>query len=98
MQEVRRRRDVALLGLRARTPQFLRALALVLGAGVVYFVGYSLYHARPAREFRLRPGAPELSTNVVRRVENYERRVEEGGRLTMLVRAALATSFDDGHH
>jgi LPS export ABC transporter protein LptC/lipopolysaccharide transport protein LptA len=34
----------------------------------------------------------------VRRVENYERRVDEDGRLTMLVRAAVATSFDDGHH
>ncbi|MFN2597216.1 MAG: LPS export ABC transporter periplasmic protein LptC, partial [Pyrinomonadaceae bacterium] len=99
MQEVRRRRGVALLGLRARLPQFLRALALVLGAGVLYFVGYSFYRARPAHEFKMRSGAPELSTNVTRRVENYERVVkEQDGRLSMVVRAALATSFDDGHH
>jgi lipopolysaccharide export system protein LptA len=89
---------VALLGLRARAPHFLRALAILLGAGVVYFIGYSFYHTRRAAEFKLRSGKAELSTNVVRRVENYERRVDDGGRLTMLVRAAVATSFDDGHH
>jgi LPS export ABC transporter protein LptC/lipopolysaccharide transport protein LptA len=99
MLEVRRRRrDVALIGLRARAPHFLRALAIVLGAGVVYFIGYSFYHPRRSNEFKLRSGKAELSTNVTRRVENYERRVEDGGRLTMLVRAAVATSFDDGHH
>ncbi|MFN2480098.1 MAG: LPS export ABC transporter periplasmic protein LptC [Pyrinomonadaceae bacterium] len=98
MLEVRRRRDVALLGLRARAPHFLRALAVVLAAGVVYFIIYSFTHTRRANEFKLRSGKAELSTNVVRRVENYERRVDEGGRLTMLVRAAVATSFDDGHH
>jgi lipopolysaccharide export system protein LptA len=89
---------VALLGLRARAPYFLRALAVLLGAGVVYFIVYSFTHTRRANEFKLRSGKAELSTNVVRRVENYERRVDEGGRLTMLVRAAVATSFDDGHH
>jgi lipopolysaccharide export system protein LptA len=98
MLEVRRRRDVALLGLRARAPYFLRALAIVLGAGVVYFIVYSISHPHRATEFKLKSGKAELSTNVTRRVENYERRVDEGGRLTMLVRAALATSFDDGHH
>lgn len=94
----RRRRGVALLGLRARAPYFVRALAILLGAGVVYFIVYSFTHTHRANEFKLRSGKAELSTNVVRRVENYERRVDEGGRLTMLVRAAVATSFDDGHH
>src|ERR1051325_10139172 len=99
MQEVRRRRDVTLLGLRARLPQFLRALALVLGAGVLYFVGYSFYRSRPAHEFKMRSGTTELPTNVARRVENHERVVkEQDGRLSMVVRAALATSFADGHH
>jgi LPS export ABC transporter protein LptC/lipopolysaccharide transport protein LptA len=98
MQEVRRRRDVAWLGLRARAPHFLRVLSLVLGAGVVWFFIYSFTHTPRSREFVLKKGKAELSTNVVRRVENYERRVDEGGRMTMLVRAAVATSFDDGHH
>jgi LPS export ABC transporter protein LptC len=98
MQEVSRRRDVSLIGLRARVPHFLRALSLLLAAGVVYFIGYTLYRSHGNHEFVLRHGKAELSTNVVRRVENYERRVDEGGRLTMLVRAAVATSYDDGHH
>ncbi|MFL6230463.1 MAG: LPS export ABC transporter periplasmic protein LptC [Pyrinomonadaceae bacterium] len=98
MQEVSRRRDVALIGLRARVPHFLRALSLVLAAGVVYFVGYTLFRSRHNHEFVLRHGKAELSTNVVRRVENYEQVVDEGGRTKMLVRAAVATSFDDGHH
>ncbi|MDT7603108.1 MAG: hypothetical protein QOF61_1105, partial [Acidobacteriota bacterium] len=87
-----------MLGLRARAPYFLRALSLLLAAGVVYFIGYTIYRSRNNHEFVLRHGKAELSTNVTRRVENYERRVDEGGRLTMLVRAAVATSFDDGHH
>jgi lipopolysaccharide export system protein LptA len=98
MLEIRTRRNVALLGLRARAPHFLRAAAILLGAGVVYFIVYSFTHTHRANEFKLRSGKAELSTNVIRRVENYERRVDEGGRLTMLVRAAVATSFDDGHH
>jgi LPS export ABC transporter protein LptC/lipopolysaccharide transport protein LptA len=98
MQEVRRRRDVAWLGVRAHVPDILRALALVLGAGVVLLIAYSLTHTRREHEFVLKKGKAELSSNVTRRVENYERRVDEGGRLTMLVRAAVATSFDDGHH
>jgi LPS export ABC transporter protein LptC/lipopolysaccharide transport protein LptA len=98
MQEVRRRRDVAWLGLRAHVPDILRALALVLGAGAVLFIAYSLTHTRREHEFVLKKGKAELSSNVVRRVENYEMRKEEGGRLTLLVRAAVATSYDDGHH
>jgi LPS export ABC transporter protein LptC/lipopolysaccharide transport protein LptA len=98
MQEVRRRRDVAWIGLRARAPQVLRALSLVLGVGVVGFFIYSFTHTPRSREFVLKKGKAELSTNVVRRVENYEQRVDEDGRMTMLVRAAVATSFDDGHH
>jgi LPS export ABC transporter protein LptC len=99
MQVVRRRREVALLGLRARAPLVIRAVALVAAVGVVGFVAYSIRHSRGAdREFKLRSGKAELSTNVVRRVENYERIVSDGERVSMLVRAAVATSFEDGHH
>ena len=76
MQEVRRRRDVTLLGLRARLPLFFRAAAIVLGAGVVYFFAYTLVHTRRPHEFIMNPRAAQLSTNVVRKVENccaYER-------------------------
>lgn len=89
---------MAWIGLRARAPQFLRVLSLVLGVGVLGFFTYSFMHTSRSREFILKKGKAELSTNVIRRVENYEQRVDEGGRTTMLVRAAVATSFDDGHH
>jgi hypothetical protein len=86
MQEVRRRRDVAWLGLRAHVPDILRALALVLGAGAVLFIAYSLTHTRREHEFVLKKGKAELSSNVVRRVENYEMRRDEGGRLCSCAR------------
>jgi lipopolysaccharide export system protein LptA len=89
---------VAWLGVRAHVPDILRALALLLGAGAIVFIAYSLTHTRREHEFVLKKGKAELSSNVVRRVENYEMRKDEGGRLTLLVRAAVATSYDDGHH
>ncbi len=98
MQEIRRRREVAWLGVRAHAPLVIRALALVAGVVAVYLIVYNVRHTRRDREFVLRKGRAELSTNVTGRVENYERRVEEGGRMTMLVRAAVATDFEDGHH
>jgi lipopolysaccharide export system protein LptA len=98
MQEIRRRRDVAWLGVRAHVPDILRALALVAGAVAVFLIAHSLTHTRREEEFVLRKGKAELSTKVKSRVENYERRVDEGGRLTMLVRAAVATTYEDGHH
>jgi LPS export ABC transporter protein LptC/lipopolysaccharide transport protein LptA len=100
MQEIRRasRREVAWLGVRARAPQFVRLLAVALFAAGCVVIGVNYYRSRGVKQFRMIPGPAELSTNVVRRVENYERRVTEGERLTMYVRAAVATSFDDGHH
>lgn len=98
MQEVRRRRAPTLIGLRARAPVILRVVASLALVGSLVYVGIAYYRGRNNRPFRLIPGKAELSTTVERRVENYERRVSEGNRLTMLVRATLATSFSDGHH
>ena len=89
---------MAWLGLRARAPQFVRLLAVVLFAAGCVVIGVNYYRSRGFKQFRMIPGPAELSTNVVRRVENYERRVSEGERVSMYVRAAVATSFDDGHH
>jgi lipopolysaccharide export system protein LptA len=98
MQEIRRRRAPTLIGLRARAPLILRVVAsLALAASLIY-VGVAYYRGRNNRPFRLIPGKAELSTTVERRIENYERRVTEGSRLTMLVRASVATSYTDGHH
>jgi LPS export ABC transporter protein LptC/lipopolysaccharide transport protein LptA len=98
MQEVRRRRAPTLIGLRARAPLILRVLASLALVGSLIYVGVAYYRGRNNRPFRLIPGKAELSTTVERRIENYERRVTEGSRLTMLVRASVATSYSDGHH
>ena len=98
MQEIRRRRVPTLIGLRARAPLILRVLASLALAGSLIYVGVAYYRGRNNRPFRLIPGKAELSTTVERRIENYERRVTEGSRLTMLVRASVATSYTDGHH
>jgi LPS export ABC transporter protein LptC len=84
--------------LRARAPLILRVVASLALVGSLVYVGIAYYRGRNNRPFRLIPGKAELSTTVERRVENYERRVTEGNRLTMLVRATLATSYSDGHH
>ncbi|HZG52312.1 MAG TPA: LPS export ABC transporter periplasmic protein LptC [Pyrinomonadaceae bacterium] len=87
-----------MIGLRARAPLILRVLASLALVGSLVYVGVAYYRGRNNRPFRLIPGKAELSTTVERRIENYERRVTEGNRLTMLVRATLATSYSDGHH
>jgi lipopolysaccharide export system protein LptA len=87
-----------LIGLRARAPLILRVLASLALVGSLIYVGVAYYRGRNNRPFRLIPGKAELSTTVERRIENYERRVSEGDRLTMLVRASVATSYSDGHH
>ncbi len=87
-----------MIGLRARAPLILRVLASLALVGSLIYVGVAYYRGRNNRPFRLIPGKAELSTTVERRIENYERRVTEGNRLTMLVRATVATSYSDGHH
>ena len=98
MQEIRRRRGVSWLGLRSRAPYFVRLLAVALFLGGCAYVGLTYYRSTGFKQFVMRPGSPELSTTVTQRVENYERRVTEGDRVSLYVRAAVATSFDDGHH
>jgi LPS export ABC transporter protein LptC/lipopolysaccharide transport protein LptA len=98
MQVVKRRRDVVLIGVRARAPLVARVLALaVLAAGLIY-VGITYNKARKKPVFIMKGGPAELSNRVVSRIENFERRVTEGDRLTMLLRAALYVSYEDGHH
>jgi lipopolysaccharide export system protein LptA len=97
MQEVRRKR-ATVVGLRARLPLVMRVLALVILVTGIIFVGISYYRLRNNEPFRMWGKTPELSTKVVSVVEGYERRVTEGDRLRLLVRAARDITFDDGHH
>ncbi|HKR00289.1 MAG TPA: LPS export ABC transporter periplasmic protein LptC, partial [Pyrinomonadaceae bacterium] len=97
MQEVRRKKVID-VGWRARLPVVARVLALVvLGAGLIY-VGISYYRNRNHEPFRMRGEAPELSKQVTSVIEGYERRVMDGDRLRLLVRAARDVTFSDNHH
>ncbi len=97
MQEVRRRRETAWIGLRARAPLAARLLAVLVMVGGLLAVGVSYWRARNNKPFRLKPGAAELSSNVVSRTDNFERRISEGGRLSLVVRAASELVFEDRH-
>ena len=97
MQEVRRKKAID-IGWRARLPVVARSLALlVLVSGLVY-VGISYYRNRNKEPFRMRGEAPELSKQVTSVIEGYERRVMDGGRLSVLVRAARDITYSDNHH
>lgn len=86
------------MGLRARLPLVARVLALfVIVAGIIY-VGISYYRLRNNEPFRMRGATPELSTAEVSRVLGYERRVTEGDRLRLYVKAAADVTYADGHH
>ncbi|HEX8890153.1 MAG TPA: hypothetical protein VF779_13430, partial [Pyrinomonadaceae bacterium] len=97
MQEVRRKKVVS-IGWRARLPLVIRVIALAgLAAGLIY-VGISYYHNRNNEPFRMRGEAPELSNKVTGVLEGYERRVMDGERLRLLVRADRDITFLDNHH
>lgn len=97
MQEIRRRKAIA-VELRARFPLVVRVAALcVLVAGTI-FVGVSYYKLRNNKPFMMIGRTPELSKEVMARVEDYERRVMDGDHLRLLVKAKFDTTYSDGHH
>src|SRR5215213_7431108 len=97
MQEVRRKKAIDVRW-RARLPAVARVLALLaLVAGLVY-VGISYYRNRNNEPFRMRGEAPELSKQVTSVVEGYERRVMDGEKLKLFVRAARDITYSDNHH
>ena len=99
MQEIRRRKKVSGIGLRAFAPKAVRVaalLVLVAGVGAVV-VSYLRLKDRPV--FRLRSGPAQLSKEVVSVIENFERRESKpDGRLHVLLRASRDVVFSDGHH
>lgn len=97
MQEIRRKRAIS-LGWRARLPWITRVLAMVVIVAGLIYVGISYYRLRNNKPFVMIPGAPELSKQVTSVVEGYERRVMEGDRLRLLLRAARDITFADNHH
>ncbi len=97
MQEIRRKKPFA-VGLRARLPVVMRVVAVAALLTGLIVVGVSYYRLRNNKPFRMFGGKPELSTQVVGVVEGYERRITEGDRLKLLVRATRDITFSDNHH
>jgi LPS export ABC transporter protein LptC len=98
MQEIRPRKRVSVIGLRAFAPKAVRVVALVLlalGVGAVV-VSYLRLKDRPV--FRLRSGPAQLSKEVVGVIDNFERREMRGDRLYVLLRATRDVAYSDGHH
>jgi LPS export ABC transporter protein LptC len=98
MQEIRARKKVSVIGLRAFAPKAVRVLALVLlvlGVGAVV-VSYLRLKDRPV--FRLRSGPAQLSKEVVGVIDNFERREMKGDRLYVLLRASRDVAYSHGHH
>src|SRR3712207_5958419 len=98
MQEIRTRKKVSVIGLRAFAPKAVRVAALVLlvaGVGAVV-VSYLRLKDRPV--FRLRSGPAQLSKEVVGVTDNFERREKKADRLYVLLRASRDVAFSDGHH
>lgn len=81
-----------------RMPKIARYLSVIVLIAGLLFVGISYYRSRKNRPFRLHPGSPQLSTQVVGILEGYERRETKGDREWLLLRAARDITYSDGHH
>src|SRR4028118_2217496 len=95
---LRTRRRVSFVGLRARFPLVLRYAAIAALILTVALVAIGYWRARNNKDFVMHGGAPQLSNEVVAVINGYERRVTEGDRLKMLVRADKETTYADGRH
>lgn len=98
MTEDRRHRRIRFVNLRAHIPRLLRVVAFVALAASLIVVIVSYYRLRNRTPFRMLSGRPTLSKEVVGVVEGYERRVTEGDRLRLLLRAARDVTYADGRH
>lgn len=97
MQEVKRKKVFG-LGVRTRLPIIARYLSLAALVAAIIFVIIGYRRSEGLREFVMRGGAPELARTVEREVYNFERRISEGDRLRLLLRASKEITYTDGHH
>ena len=97
MQEVNRKKTFA-LGLRAAFPWVLRVVAVILFLGGISFLIVSYLRVRNVEPFKMRSQKPELSSQVISRMEGFERKVTDGNRLRLLVRASVDVTYSDNHH
>ncbi len=96
--EALKRRKAVAVGLRSRLPLVMRWVALALIVAGIVFIGISYYKHRNEIPFMNKPQNTQLSSEVVSEVNGYERRVTDGDRLRMLVKAAKDIAYADGHH
>jgi Uncharacterized protein conserved in bacteria len=96
MTQIQRKR-VSNLKLRARTPGYVRSLALIALAVTILIVGYGFYRARGTQQFVMKGMPTQLSKDVIATVTGYERREVEGDRVKYFIKADRATTFSDNH-
>lgn len=96
MSEVRRNK-IGNFQLRARTPAYFRAAAIVLLALTLIAIAVGFYRARNKTDFRMISQIPELSKDVVASINGYERRESDGETVKYYVKADRATTFSDNH-
>jgi lipopolysaccharide export system protein LptA len=91
------RKKVNNLKLRARTPAYFRALAVIALAVTMLAIGIGFYHSSGTKDFRMKGGPTNLSKDVIAVVNGFERRVVEGETVNYYIKADKATTFSDNH-
>ena len=92
------KRRVSFVELRARFPYVVRYAAIAALVLTTVLVGAGYWRSRNFRDFRMFGAQPQLSNEVLAVVHGYERRVTEGEKLKMLLRADKETTFADERH
>jgi len=91
------RKKVNNLKLRARTPAYFRALALIALAVTILGIGIGFWRASGTKDFRMKGGPTNLSKDVIAVVNGFERREVEGDTVNYYIKADKATTFADNH-
>jgi LPS export ABC transporter protein LptC/lipopolysaccharide transport protein LptA len=91
------RKKVNNLKLRARTPAYFRALALIALAVTVLAIGIGFYRNSGTKDFVMKGMPTQLSKDVVAVVNGFERREVENGVVKYFIKADKATTFSDNH-
>ena len=91
------RKKVNNLKLRARTPAYFRALALIALAVTIAAIGIGFYQNSGTKDFRMKGMPTQLSKDVVAEVNNFERREIEGDVVKYYIKGDKATTFSDNH-